>query len=1081
MNPSRSIFAGLLLALLVVAPAFAQKALEDPRPRTGLNNDHIPRYESVEAFMARPGAVPLVDRMTSVGTARLEPFTINRKADARVELVAGKSAAEVQLSTVRRADNGSIRWLTGNLGRISPSAGKNSAAITAEAIQVLENLAGDLLLHNPAQEMRPMSTTMDELSYSHVRFEQVYEGIPVWGRDLFVHVDATGAVYAVNGTYEPTPATASTRPSLLADQAVSRVITQLENEGRWAPLSEETARAFGIDLIESELVLYPHPDRGTRLAYEVSVHPNLVERFTYLVDAQTGDVLNRIQEHCTLHYDPNADAVPRFDAPSFSSAAASPGANGTFHDATAPDLNGVSRTVRTYQHTDGTFYSVWDLPNLDLARSTMPSEPAGGAITITANNQDLKQDTQLLHVTSPNNTWTDPTSISASYNMQVAYDYFRTVHGRAAIDGKDQSLLSIIHITEGGQQVDNAYWNGRMMIYGNGKDIFKPLAGSLDTGGHEMSHGVIEHTANLVYQFQPGALNESFADVFGTMIDPSNFLLGETIIQPGKGIALRDLLNPGNPQLVAPQPAHMNEFRQLTADQDNGGVHINSGIPNRAAALIIQALGHQKTEKIYYRALSNYLTRNSEFVDARNAVEQSAKDLFGEGAELQAVRQSFDAVGIGPGTGGGGGNPGGGGGGPTVPPQMGGKSLIAVMDQTGRVGMVDVTSPGNETGGLFNHPQAVALVYNGSGHRSQLTTGRSGERIWFVNSQGYLAYVDVQTGEVSVNQNLQLYQGGDLWNASIDPGENYVAIVSAYVDDPTVYIYDGSGVGAIEIRPQSSQDGIQSSTVRYPDVISWSPDPQSGNLVFDAFNSVPLGFGGTVDYWAIYEMNLSAGKIFNLLPAQPANLSVGNITYSKTNTQLVAFNTIDANTGMWDVNIGDFGTGQIVQLNLSNLTVDGYQVTDAQRPSFSPDDRELCFTSPMLGVLLFNELSSGSFGMLDLGTPLFNPHWFVLGGTSQNGTDVESEQPEHAMLLHSNYPNPFSSSTTVRFELAAAANVDVGVFDVLGRRVGTVTAGHLPSGLHDLDFDGSHLSAGTYYLRLNADGRLDHRQMIVVR
>src|SRR5690606_17361732 len=227
-----------------------------------------------------------------------------------------------------------------------------------------------------------------------------------------------------------------------------------------------------------------------------------------------------------------------------------------------------TQAIRTYQHTDSQYYSLWDLPNLDVAKSTLPNEPAGGAITISANNQDLKQDTQLLHVTSANNTWVDPTSVSASYNMRVAYDYYRTVHNRAAIDGKDQSVLSVIHITEGGQQVDNAFWNGRMMIYGNGKDTFKPLAGSLDTGGHEMTHGVVEHTANLVYQFQPGALNESFADVFGVMIDPANFLLGESIIQPGKGIALRDLLNPGNPQLVAPQPAHMNEYRQLTADQD---------------------------------------------------------------------------------------------------------------------------------------------------------------------------------------------------------------------------------------------------------------------------------------------------------------------------------------------------------------------------------------------------------------------------------------------------------------------------------------------------------------------------------
>ncbi|HEX7071105.1 MAG TPA: T9SS type A sorting domain-containing protein, partial [Rhodothermales bacterium] len=274
--------------------------------------------------------------------------------------------------------------------------------------------------------------------------------------------------------------------------------------------------------------------------------------------------------------------------------------------------------------------------------------------------------------------------------------------------------------------------------------------------------------------------------------------------------------------------------------------------------------------------------------------------------------------------------------------------------------------------------------------------------------------------------------------------------------------------------------GVTSATARYPDVITWSPDANARTLLFDAFNSVPLGIGA-VDFWGIYELNLGVGKIYNLLPAQPNYLSVGNITYSKTNPSLVAFNTIDGNTGLWDIQIGDFGTGQITSLNMPSVSVDGIQVTDAQRPTFSPDDSELCMTTPFIGVLLFMEMSSGNFGLVDMGQPLYNPHWFVIGGTQQGGTDVESEQPSHELTLHHNYPNPFSTSTTVRFELQAPASVDVGVFDLLGRRVGTVTAGPRTAGLHEVVFDGSHLATGTYFLRLIANGAVDHRQMIVVR
>src|SRR5690606_22337173 len=120
---------------------------------------------------------------------------------------------------------------------------------------------------------------------------------------------------------------------------------------------------------------------------------------------------------------------------------------------------------------------------------------------------------------------------------------------------------------------------------------------------HEMTHGVIQGSANLVYEFQSGALNESFADVFGVMVDREDLMIGEDIMLPAYGTALRDLLHPDNPAVMSRQPASMTQYLNLPASDDNGGVHSNSGIPNRAAALIINAIGREKAEKIYYRAL----------------------------------------------------------------------------------------------------------------------------------------------------------------------------------------------------------------------------------------------------------------------------------------------------------------------------------------------------------------------------------------------------------------------------------------------------------------------------------------------
>lgn len=1070
MNLLKPITLLLCLSWTLTTLVSAQKVDHDPRPLEKPEVESIPVYEPVQAFLSAERSSLLREVATPVGTASINNLPAVVRMIRQGEIGAQKSAPSLHIQPlkVRRAQNGTVRWMNGDLGRVEAS--KHGLDPISAALYVLDEHASLLQLREPSKELRGTGYAVDELGFAHVRFEQVYDGIPVWGRDLYVHFNTSGEVYAINGAYEPTPHEINREFNLDAADAHGIVVSDLQSRDRWAPVPDEAASMLGLDAVESELIYFPLADGSMRPAYEVSLHPNLIEWYTYIIDAKDGSILNRIQRHCTLHYDPTASpAEIRFDESAIFDT--SPTLSGTFHDAQATDLNGVVQRFRAYRHSNNVYYKIWDLPNYSAAGSTMPNEPAGGAVTISANNKDLEQSVELLHVTSSDNTWSDRVAVSAHTNMRVAYDYFRDTHGRKAIDDNDQSLISIIHITENGQQVDNAFWNGRVMIYGNGREVFKPLAGSLDTGGHEMSHGVIQHTANLIYQFQPGALNESFADVFGVLIDPDNMLLGETIMLPGKGIALRDLLNPNNPQVFSPQPAHMRDFRELSLDQDNGGVHVNSGIPNRAAALIMQAIGHGKTGDIYYRALSRYLTRNSEFVDARNAVEQATKDLYGEGAELNAVRSAFDAVGINSGTGDG-------GSGPTVPVLVGGQSIITFMMTDGRIGTADVTSPDNISSALFQHAQAVARASEQIQDRSQLTTGRSGERIWFVNAQRRLAYIDVASGDVSVFENLHLYEPGDLWNASVSPGEDYVALVSAYLGDPTIYIFDGERVGAIPLEPETSQDGIKATTVEYPDVISWSPDPEDHRLIFDAFNAGGSGLGGLLEFWSIYELDLPSNKVFNLLPAQPTTMSVGNVAYSRTNPHKVVFNSVDNATGVHDVVLGNFNTGEIRFLNMPSLTLNGRPVYDAQRPTFSPDDNVLAMAAPQLGVLLFADIEANTFSYLSYDTPLYNPHWFVLGG--QAATDTET-LPAAASALHSVYPNPFTGTATIRFEVAQAGDAEIAVFDLIGRRVATVTAGRRPAGVHEVRFDAHDLPSGSYFVRLTLGRETYHRQIIAVR
>jgi len=181
---------------------------------------------------------------------------------------------------------------------------------------------------------------------------------------------------------------------------------------------------------------------------------------------------------------------------------------------------------------------------------------------------------------------------------------------------------------------------------------------------HELTHGVTQFTAGLRYSSQSGALNESFSDVFGSLVkqrslgqtaDQADWLVGEGIMGPQlPGVALRSLKAPGTVFKYDNQPAHMDHYVQLPDDgdpnHDNGGVHINSGIPNHAFFLAATALGGnawEKAGKIWYTTLTTRLSENSDFQAAADATAAGSGDLFGTaGAEEQAVRAAWQQVGI---------------------------------------------------------------------------------------------------------------------------------------------------------------------------------------------------------------------------------------------------------------------------------------------------------------------------------------------------------------------------------------------------------------------------------------------------
>jgi Zn-dependent metalloprotease len=257
---------------------------------------------------------------------------------------------------------------------------------------------------------------------------------------------------------------------------------------------------------------------------------------------------------------------------------------------------------------------------------------------------------------------TGDTSVTQAYDYSgTVYDFFQKVFGRNSIDDLGMRLDSTVHY---GKDYDNAFWNGMQMVYGDGDGVlFQNFTKCLDVIGHELTHGITQYEAGLQYQGQSGALNESFSDVFGVLINQwklghtalqADWLIGAGLLAKGvKGVALRSMKAPGtaydDPHLGKdPQPAHMKDLYKGTSD--NGGVHINSGIPNHAFYLVATTLGGKAWERagrIWYDTLCNRLRANSTFKTAAAATVASAAGLYGaKSAEKSAVQNAWKQVGV---------------------------------------------------------------------------------------------------------------------------------------------------------------------------------------------------------------------------------------------------------------------------------------------------------------------------------------------------------------------------------------------------------------------------------------------------
>ena len=884
---------------------------------------------------------------------------------------------------------------------------------TDRALGFIEYNSDVFLLGSPRDELELVSTTETADGKQHFRFQQLYCGVPVWGQQLVVHLDANGNPYAFNGRYIPTPSSLDVSISIMnAVDAVERSLEHLSQTVEIIEFDDTMKRLLAYDGPTTEKTVWVKPSSGeVHSAWHVLIRPDMRDVWHYFIDDYTGTVLDS--------YNATAWQTPE--------------------TATATDALGEIRTFNVA--LDNAVYTMYDI------EASIKTYDAHGRVIRSNNYPTL--------VKSSDNTWTDTVAVSAHANVRTVYDYYFEEHERKGLDGGNGTVQVFIHFTEDGSPLDNAFWNGQFIAFGDGR----PYAAALDVVAHELTHGVVEHTAGLEYRYQSGALNEAISDIMAAMVDP-DWQIGEDL----PGGPLRDLSQPSEYGL----PEHMDEYRDYPLSYDFGGVHINMSIPSKAGYLMAVTLGREKTAAIWYRALdSRYLTSHSEFVDVRFATIRAAEDLYGEGSDESAVvAESFDSVGIYEDTG-------------TVPPEdvqpVRGDEIVAFVAKvngSSRLALAPLTLEDSDD---IVYPTATRVFSEGSG---PVTVCRDGSVLMFIDNANNIRLIDLNTNEESV-----IEETGSWSSIKLSPNGRLIAATTVNADS-TIYIID------IEEPENStsfhlytaSTEGVKSYNTLLADALDW--DMNSTTVLYDAFHSIPLGEGVTVESWDVNMLDIGTGIITRVSTPTDHNTQVGNPSFAETNDRYI----------VCDLFSEDLGTSELVTIDLFSyemkvLRENGMiqlQYPNLGHPKYSPDDKHIVFQqySQFYQAFIIYTIPLNDDKMTASGDE--SAYWFgelPLWFARREPTSVDETEtvyPE-TFTLHQNSPNPFNPATVITFDLHEPVYVTLSIYDILGRRIDTLIDHSLSAGVHEVYFDASQLASGTYFYQLRSGRSSTTKKMTVMK
>ncbi|MCX0245989.1 M4 family metallopeptidase [Streptomyces drozdowiczii] len=514
-----------------------------------------------------------------------------------------------------------------------------------------------------AKDLTSVGTTTGKGGKETVRLQQKYKGVEVLGGQYVVRMtkkDGKRAVTGTSGNYFTKLRLGTVTPKVSEKTAIERAVGAVSSQlgggllhapgkdGKAAALAGQagdlTILPQGTGVLTRHItVTGTNPADGTAVKQEVYIDAHSgfpVMQYSGIQSfGATGGAAGGAGRTGSV-----PDAAAPMAAPSFVVKG-----SGVRYNGQKVDLNlykGADGTYQTYDYGfrdadnpyEGPLLQTWDANGADVS-SASGVWPAAAKIVKSA-TPDLGAE------------YTNSGVVDAHWAANKVYGYYKDHFGRKGLDDNDGYMYSIVGVTANGKSYDNAFWDGTKMVYGKGGGDYRTFSADTDVVGHEMTHAVTQHSANLVYAGQSGAMNEAISDYFGNAIDlEAN---GQSMDDPDSGLLGEDLCTTAGPRECALRDLNdgattSKDFLGVSYRGDNGGVHLNSTIFSGALWDMRQDLGADLADQIVYRALTAYMTPLDGFTEGRAAVIAAAQELGATKAQLKIVKRSFDAHGIVPG------------------------------------------------------------------------------------------------------------------------------------------------------------------------------------------------------------------------------------------------------------------------------------------------------------------------------------------------------------------------------------------------------------------------------------------------